>query len=1038
MASSLSAQEQSRQTTADQEQVHRFALSLYQDRDQQQLQRQDPSSSSTPGQQQPLDLNGGVPPLDAITSKFILEELTKGAATVGPEGQILMQLQPQQQHQHQQAQRQEEEEIDIFDFIHAKQEDEDETENGDSGVGMMMDGLEGPASGTMLRSPEFSSSSSPATMSSLVDPPSPSWSASSASALSPPTCSSPSPSATSSAADQDCAYNSGLNSRQHEGSPEVYIKQEPDYMDSTASMDLYGSSALLNPRPVEMNMMDLSSPPPTQDLFRMLMEELQTQATVQREKFFTATTGSGTGMDSVDFLFDRQSVIDQAPTTATAQEPLLALKAQQQGPAFSVSQSKVSDQEQPFMRSSFSGETKTESGFTAATPLSPPQQENQGLDYIVPTTASIPVAPAKMTIDTSSISTRKGKNNTKNNNRKKNSTATAALEEDEVMTSVDPEHNAPPSPSTSLSSSGSVTPELTSPALQPSLIAAVATSSTGTSQEKPPLPTKQSPVSIAPKSQHQRSSSLSPITEMSFRSVIEQHTARRRASEVAAAAKEESAVLENNGSSRKRKLSRQVDTMMETGTMPSPPAASKKGSPLPVLNIQTATTVVTKLELPPAQLDQSVLATVDIQMEPLTPTSPTPKTEAMEIDLSSSSSTTDSKVGILLNSSALPSISPPTNSNAKRPWTNEEEQLLLQLVDSNAPIKDIAETLNRSVHSVRSRRQVLTDPGFVKGNGHAQPRRSRPDPSSKLPTYSQMAFLSLARLPELEGTLNDVASMVERLFSRHLNRIPRTGHKNLQIWRAQISDALAHEKGHPRPRFESFGIKRGRQWVYRLTDFGKGVVEAMGGVEQICDDLLKNNESFLAAEAAANAAAGIDGQGNGDGTTTELGGPAAGLGHGDGYGYSYTPQASLADANKGNRSSSANGSSSAAVAGAAKKSTLTNAKKARSTKVTPTRIPASPSSLGLTDQESMEDTGPDSAIAKAMAAMAAGLARMMAAEDEKASSAFSSISMSSKPTITVTTPTSNATVQIGCEDVKTNSNNHKITAKTSKTKKAQA
>jgi hypothetical protein len=367
-------------------------------------------------------------------------------------------------------------------------------------------------------------------------------------------------------------------------------------------------------------------------------------------------------------------------------------------------------------------------------------------------------------------------------------------------------------------------------------------------------------------------------------------------------------------------------------------------------------------------MDHSVVATVNsIQLEPLTPTSPTSSSELMDIDVDSTKAENFNSATI--NSSSALS----TNTNPKRPWTNEEEQLLLKLVESNAPIKDIAETLNRSVHSVRSRRQVLTDPGFVKGNGHAQPRRSRPDPSSKLPTYSQMAFLSLARLPELEGTLNDVASMVERLFSRHLNRIPRTGHKNLQIWRAQISDALAHEKGHPRPRFESFGIKRGRQWVYRLTDFGKGVVEAMGGVEQICDDLLKNNESFLAAEAA-NAALE-------DGTPAELGGPAAGLGHGDGYGYSYTPEASLADSKA--KSTNANGSSGS------KKSGSSNAKKARSAKSSAAsssslnRSSSLSSSSSLDGQDSMEDTGPDSAIAKAMAAMAAGLARMMAVEDEK-------------------------------------------------------
>jgi len=448
---------------------------------------------------------------------------------------------------------------------------------------------------------------------------------------------------------------------------------------------------------------------------------------------------------------------------------------------------------------------------------------------------------------------------------------------------------------------------------------------------------------------------------MSFKSAIEQHNARRRASEVEAS-KEEPA-LQENSSSRKRKLSRQVDTRIEATTPPSPTASSKKGSPLPILDIPLATESDKKT----GHLDQPQLATVDIRMEPLTPTSPVKETgEMMDVDIEPFSTTTDN-TGV---SVSLTSLSTNTNA-AKRPWTNEEEKLLLRLVESNAAIKDIAETLNRSVHSVRSRRQVLTDPGFVKGNGHAQPRRSRPDPSSKLPTYSQMAFLSLARLPELEGTLNDVASMVERLFSRHLNRIPRTGHKNLQIWRAQISDALAHEKGHPRPRFESFGIKRGRQWVYRLTDFGKGVVEAMGGVEQICDDLLKNNESFLAAEAANAAADGLGGRIE----AAELGGPAAGLGHGNGYGYSYSAEASLADSRS--KAANANGSSG-------KKSGSVNAKKARATKTSSSLNRSSSSSASTTaSDDSTEDTGPDSAIAKAMAAMAAGLARMMATEDEK-------------------------------------------------------
>ncbi|KAG0048792.1 hypothetical protein BGZ83_006299 [Gryganskiella cystojenkinii] len=261
--------------------------------------------------------------------------------------------------------------------------------------------------------------------------------------------------------------------------------------------------------------------------------------------------------------------------------------------------------------------------------------------------------------------------------------------------------------------------------------------------------------------------------------------------------------------------------------------------------------------------------------------------------------------------SPIDESSPTPTGSSKRPWTPEDEALLLKLFSKKVPINDIARTLDRTVHSVRSRRQILTDPGFVKGKGHGVSRRCRQDPETtiKLPTYAQMAFLSLAWLPEMEGTLNDVATMVERLFSRYLNRIPRTGHKNLQIWRAQISDALAHEKGQPRPRFESFGLKRGRQWVYRLTAFGKGMVEAMGGVEEICEDLLKNNamENQSASPPAedddaqdavnsggssssASVSGDVTGSKNVDSNNSGVSQVAgAGIGQGMGYGYSYRP-----------------------------------------------------------------------------------------------------------------------------------------------------
>ncbi|KAF9985930.1 hypothetical protein BGZ65_009376 [Modicella reniformis] len=300
-------------------------------------------------------------------------------------------------------------------------------------------------------------------------------------------------------------------------------------------------------------------------------------------------------------------------------------------------------------------------------------------------------------------------------------------------------------------------------------------------------------------------------------------------------------------------------------------------------------------------------------------------------------------------------------STAKRPWTPKEEQLLLKLFVKRMPIKEIAQTLDRTVHSVRSRRQILTDPGFVKGKGHGVSRRCKADPTTttKLPTYAQMAFLSLAWLPDLEGTLNDVASMVEKLFSRHLNRIPRTGHKNLQIWRAQISDALAHEKGQPRPRFESFGLKRGRQWVYRLTEFGKGIVEAMGGVDAICQDLLRCNEMEMAASLSAVDVDGSDVSQLGrdaDGMSGGKPGADAGIGQGQGYGYSYRPPEARQKTGKRSRASR-------------------RARKKQAEAMANSVANGTPAE------------GAASAIANAMEAMAAGLAKMMALEDEKTAAA---------------------------------------------------
>ncbi|KAF9938415.1 hypothetical protein BGZ67_000186 [Mortierella alpina] len=328
--------------------------------------------------------------------------------------------------------------------------------------------------------------------------------------------------------------------------------------------------------------------------------------------------------------------------------------------------------------------------------------------------------------------------------------------------------------------------------------------------------------------------------------------------------------------------------------------------------------------------------------------SPVSPTGISELSISGGSN------GTPMNGVKEGSVDPPTGAS-KRPWTPKDEALLLKLFAKRTPIKEIAEALDRTVHSVRSRRQILTDPGFVKGKGHSVSRRCKRDPATttKLPTYAQMAFLSLAWLPELEGTLNDVATMVEKLFSRHLNRIPRTGHKNLQIWRAQISDALAHEKGQPRPRFESFGVKRGRQWVYRLTDFGRGVVQAMGGVDQICEDLLKSNHQMTMTKEGVDGDVAVESrQGNMDADGRSGGsGADAGIGQGQGYGYSYrTPEA---------RQRTKKGSSRS------KRKTADG--KGGST------------TLGNGDARE----GDVNAIAYAMEAMAAGHAKMLALEDEK-------------------------------------------------------
>ncbi|KAF9206919.1 hypothetical protein BGZ49_001583 [Haplosporangium sp. Z 27] len=873
------------------------------------------------------------------------------------------------------------EELNIYDYIHAKQEeDEDEHDGDDHGHALNHEHGPDPISvsadanapdtfHTMQRSPVLSASSP---VLSVHSPSSPTFSV-----LSP---SSPSSSSDVQHYDHSASTATTIDNDkdqlQHDSNilAAIQVKQEcidttsllghhSSYMDS--SMELYGSTH----SPLLSSQSDLMPTPP-QDLFRVLMEELQTQASIQREKFFSATTGSGTGIDSVEFLFN-------GPQT---QEQHQQIQLQRSVPQFMMETATAS----PDMLSK---------NATPGVKVGSTAQESSGLGSISESSAStqmdnLSVAPldftrAPLQVSTELIHSDNKINNNNNNNNSSNNN------DDVNMETVEPEGDIPLSPVDSSFSSGSVTPELTSPILQPcpslssfltrsppsAEVVRVAFMRFGNQRSKPsevdsevqqPLDSRKDSIP----------SILSSITELSFKSAIDNNNSRRRSS---SSVKDESlcssVIAMHSVPRKKRKLSRDSENQSPAGSprlsaLPSPPSSVRTTPPLQPMMMDTSSNVES-LSLSPDYNDQEINY-VDIA-EPITPTSPLlPKSaikqEAMGSDtiMEFATSETDSKP--LSSDSNSGTSKSSTNANNKRSWTSEEEALLLKLVESKTPIKDIAETLNRSVHSVRSRRQVLTDPGFVKGNGHAQPRRSKPDPSSKLPTYSQMAFLSLARLPDFQGTLNDVASMVEKLFSRHLNRIPRTGHKNLQIWRAQISDALAHEKGHPRPRFESFGVKRGRQWVYRLTNFGKGVMNAMGCVDQICEDLLKNNEI-----AGGGFNCGPDGESSGPG------GAGAGLGQGNGYGYSYCPEAANTPTSP--------------------KSTLD-------------------SSLESDEESNAENIAASNAIANAMAAMAAGLAAMTAAEDERSASVVSAAThvlavvpsvtaaISSSPSNTTTTTTS--------------------------------
>ncbi|KAF9914960.1 hypothetical protein BX616_007200 [Lobosporangium transversale] len=880
--------------------------------------------------------------LDDTTQDFFIQDMPDNSAGIIQGPPTLLQL------QHTTTSIPLEEELNIYDYIHAKQEDEDEHDSQDQGhthaherdplsdslsssMAVVEDNIsprhhttvrQSPATSPSISSPVLSAQSSSSPLLSALSPSSP--------------CSesraelqddySVAATVNDGQTEQDTAFHETTHIKQESLESTSLLAHHTGYMDT--SMELYGSTdpSLMS------SQASLMSPPP-QDLFRVLMEDFQAQAAIQREKFYSATTGSGTGMDSVEFLFNGLQSQDrvQTPTVSTTTMPT-SLSSQTQMKSTSDYLADVNGVH-PEMSSS-NASVEQDSSYSGTRSTSSPIN----MDDLSPP----------------SVNTR----------------ASLSANELEADISLSPAFT-----NSSSLSSGSATPVLTSSFSHSSKTssyssapraAVVGVAFTRIASQHSKTNNRASKASDSMNIDDSQISMVSPTSQHSLRTTTEQQT-RGRTAEVFKEEEDDqwpgsNVITMQPAPRKKRKMNRNAETQSQEGSprlnaLPSPPSSVRTTPPLQPMAVDGCPTI-----------DNLILPDVcSSQNEPVTPTSPLMiKIEAdMEpistANLSSTSGTvtvTDRVAEtISLAESAEVEVgkkSSPTNGGSKRPWTVEEEKLLLKLVDDKAPIKDIAETLNRSVHSVRSRRQVLTDPGFVKGNGHAQPRRSKPDPASKLPTYSQMAFLSLARLPELQGTLNDVASMVEKLFSRHLNRIPRTGHKNLQIWRAQISDALAHEKGHPRPRFESFGVKRGRQWVYRLTDFGKGVMKAMGCVDQICEDLLKNNEL-----AYGEAARGPDGESIG------TGGADAGLGQGNGYGYSYCPETTYSN----NNTRVTNGVASAG-----------------------SKFSSSPSTSSSPKEMSAKSLAVSNAIANAMAAMAAGLAAMTAAEDEKSAAAAAAAS----------------------------------------------
>ncbi|KAF9273471.1 hypothetical protein BGZ68_001488 [Mortierella alpina] len=825
-------------------------------------------------------------PLDEMARDFLIQD---ASPDLSDQGSSPLMLQP-----HPEVPAEIEEELNIYDYIHAKQEDEEEPDDASRHPSSTALAALEPTMDNSLR--RASHHSVAADTNSLVDsayfPSSPSSSSPSSSLPSSPsspsdstpmhherigTCANMLGSHGDAAGDMDALSHesdympSSIKQGNLEESDASSLMRHSSYMDDSP-VDLYG------PMQSSQGEGDIHSPLPTPDLFRTLMDELQTQAAIQREKFFSATTGSDTGMDSVEFLFKGQHT--QTPSQSQPSTP-----STKQRPQFMTEIARYSEVDATSEHCN-DQDLSSQDPCSRADATDPIKAEDA--DQSVP---SSPIAPH----------IKRGKNS-------------------------------------SLSQTGVVHVAFTRIAKR-RLSTATRNSATTTALAQMDSPPAEVTVEYC---SHRRSTSVTSNSEQGNQSTHEQLSVDTVSD------------AQDRSRTKRRKASHgpAVAQSPIQDTLPSPPASVQTTPPLQPLS-QDLALDAEELELPAASTDH-----------PITPPSPTPMEctviceDAAELDLSADSEPGRDAAIVMTactsivttpatGTKQLKKATTPLGAVNKRPWTPEEEKLLLELVDNKTPIKDIAETLSRSVHSVRSRRQVLTDPGFVKGNGHAQPRRAKPDPSSKLPTYSQMAFLSLARLPELQGTLNDVASMVEKLFSRHLNRIPRTGHKNLQIWRAQISDALAHEKGHPRPRFESFGIKRGRQWVYRLTAFGKGVMEAMGSVDRICDDLLKNNEM------ARGSHCGTDGD--------RVGGAGAGLGQGNGYGYSYSAETTTCASSSGSRSPS---------------STENERFKIK---------------MEATEESSAESLAVSNAIANAMAAMAAGMAAMTAAEDEKCAAAATTV-----------------------------------------------